>query len=378
MNIREAWAGVITEGVSKMNAIRFAVVALGGLIAASSALASARGYVTDYNTGNIAVIDTASNTLVPNSLNVGTGAWSVAIGSNDRAYFYSSDGVSVVDTQALIVLQTIPLSQCTNDSVLALDASETLLYVGCNPAEMVLAVDLQSGQVVDSLSIPSAWFVDLLTDASGTQLVVAEYGMNQVHLLGVSPSLSLSASLPANVNGTNGIDLEGVNNRVYIPTWAPNELTVVDPVASSIGTTIAAAGWHVSVDPGAAQRAYQLAPNGDVTAIDTASETVLATFSTGSGNYFSSAVHPTDGRLYLLNQTASQIEVYDPASQSLLDTISLPGFVEPRLVGRWMAAGPVAAAPPAIGVPVFSGAPWGLILFSLLALLLAWPYVRSR
>lgn len=367
-----------------MNAMRFTVVVLFGLLAVSSALANARGYVTDYNTGNVAVIDTATNALVPNGLNVGPQAWSVAIGPNDRAYFYSSNGVSVVDTQALTVLQTIPLSQCTNDSVLALNANQTLLYVGCNPAELVLAIDLQSQQVVDSLAIPSAWFVDMVLDSSGTQLVVAEYGMNQVHLLDVAPTLSLDSSLPANVNGTNGIDLEGVANRVYLPTWAPNALTLVDPLAASIAGSINATGWHVSVDPGVAQRAYQLAPNGEVTVIDTASETVLATFSTGSGNYFSSAVHPTDGRLYLLNQTASQVEVYDPATQTLLDTISLPGFVEPRLVGRWMAAGPVVTTPPAIGVPLFSGAPWVLLLFAALALLLArsalraeWPATRA-
>lgn len=360
-----------------MKILRYALVILSGLLVTNTVQANARAYLTDYNSGDVAVVDTASNTLIANGLNVGPQAWSLAIGSNDRAYFYSSSGISVVDTQALSVLQTIALAQCTNDSVLALDASETLLYVGCNPAAEVLAIDLQSGSIVDTLAIPSAWFVDMLVDASGTRLVVAEYGTNQIHLVDLLPTMALGSSVAANVNGTNGIDLEAAGNRVYVPTWAPNELSIIDPLAASIDGTISAAGWHVSVDPGAAQRAYLLAPSGDVAVIDTASESLLSSFTTGTGNYFSSAVHPSDGRLYLLNQTASQVEVYDPTSETLLDTIALPGFVEPRLVGRWLAPGPSTSAPPAIGVPVFSGPPWSLMLLALLALLLASPALRA-
>ena len=106
----------------------------------------------------------------------------------------------------------------------------------------------------------------------------------------------------------------------------------------------------------------------------TYTDSVLSTFSAGSGtdNYFSSAVHPTDGRLYVLNQTAVQVEVYDPATETLLSTVSLSGFVEPRMVGRWLAAGPSAALPPvAISVPIFSASPLPLVLLALLTLLIA-------
>ncbi len=361
-----------------MRGIGFLVCLGISMVISTSCLANARAYLTDYNSGNVAVIDTATDTLIANSINVGTQAWSVAIGANDRAYFFSSDGVSVVDTQALAVISTIALPDCTNDSVLALDPAAEFLYVGCNPQAEVLRIDLQSEAVVDSLLIAGAWFIDIIMDAGGDRVLVADNSLGDIHILDPDP-LSLDDSVTADVISTNGIDLDTTQNRLYVPTWSPNELSVIDPVNASIDATVSAAGWHVSVDPGSAQRAYMLDPSGNVAVIDTASDTVLSTFSTGTGNYFTAAVHPTDGRLYLLNQSAAQVEVYDPQAETLQATVSLPSFVEPRMVGRWLAAGPgESVQPEAIGVPLLSSSPWWPALLALLLALAAFSFMVPR
>ncbi len=367
-----------------MKTIGLILMSRGVLFFSSSAMANVLASITDYDTGQVAVIDTSTNSLVTNSLGVGQFPWSVAVGGNDRAYFYSADSITEVDAAALQAIPpTLGLPNCTSDSVPALNPDATFLYVGCNPNGLLKAIDLQapSMAVTDTLTMPGAVFRDIIVDGSGARLLVADSGSDEVNVLDItSSSMTVDASLPAGaLSGTNGIDLDASNNLLYVPSGSPpNQLVVIDPIASSVVATLAASGWHVAVDPEPSSSAYQLAFNGEVTEIDTSNQMVSGPVSTGAGFYFSSAVHPTDGRVYLLNTQFSQVEVYDPASWLLFDTIGLPGFIEPRLVGRWMAQGLAATPSPAIGVPLFGQAPWALLVFALFAFLLAWPVLRRH
>ncbi len=54
------------------------------------ALAVPNAYVLDY-LGDVRIVDTAPNTLVPNTLNVGNDAWSLAISPDgSRVYTYNT------------------------------------------------------------------------------------------------------------------------------------------------------------------------------------------------------------------------------------------------------------------------------------------------
>lgn len=358
-----------------MNRVLLALV-LTGMTVSGLSEAAPRAFLTDYSTGNIAVIDTATDTLIANSLNVGPQAWSVAIGDNDRAYFFSSAGITVVDTVALVATNAIPLPACSNDSPLTIDPASVNVYIGCNPAGEILQFDLATETVVASQAIANAWFVDLITDASGDRLMAADLAFGDIHFLDIGP-LAVDTSLSADVVSTNGLDLDLSQNQLYVPTFSPNELTVIDPVSATVTASIPAPGWHVAVDPVPGGPAYLLDPNGQVSVIDMASNSVASSFNAGSGNYFSSAVHPLDGRLYLLNQTDSEVQVFDPLSSTLLATISLSPFVEPRLVGRWMGPPVIGDEPPAaVGVTSMNHPMW-VLLMMLGFFMIATRYLRA-
>ena len=87
-------------------------------------------YVTNTHSGNVSVIDTATNT-VANTITVGSYPWSVAFNpSGTLAYVtnYGSGTVSVIDTATNTVANTITLGYSYPNSV-AFNPSGTLAYV---------------------------------------------------------------------------------------------------------------------------------------------------------------------------------------------------------------------------------------------------------
>jgi hypothetical protein len=119
-------------------------------------------------------------------------------------------------------------------------------------------------------------------------------------------------------------------------------------LATSLVTPIAAQGRNVSADPNGTRVYLSKDSTGNVTAINTVTNAILGTFNAGPGTY-SSGVHPTNGRIYVLNQALNNIQVFDPNAPLFSPIITIPitvppSFIEPRVNGRWM--GPAPYPPP--------------------------------
>jgi len=344
-----------------MRLIRLALC-LGLLLGqAGLALAVPNAYVLDF-LGNVRIVDTAPNTLVPNTLAVGKEAWSLAISPDgSRVYTYNTDNppnaqITIIDAANNTIIPPTVSVPCTFDSWITISPDGAFLYIACNnPTPNVLVFDTGTNSVLlPPISIPGGAFTDLVTNQTGTRLYVADHGNSVIQVIDTTNPVSPVVLTPfssVDSSGATGIAFSNSQNRLYVPRPnAPNfDLLAID-VGTGSGTPIAVPGRHVSTNP-SGTRVYLLDNlSGNVTAIDTASNAILGAFN-GSSGVYSSAVHPTNERIYVLNQALNNIQVFDPNAPvfSPVTTVNVnipPGsFIEPRINGRWMGPAPPAPVP---------------------------------
>jgi YVTN family beta-propeller protein len=115
--------------------------------------------------------------------------------------------------------------------------------------------------------------------------------------------------------------------KTYVANQGSNTVTVIDradPSATPITITVAASPTAIALGPAGSNRAY-VAGDTAVSVIDTATNTVIATMTTGGGPSYGIAVSPTGQRLYVGMTGTNRVAVIDTTTTTptVLGTVAV-------------------------------------------------------
>ena len=291
--------------ISQTNFERLAGIPLGSMNFSTSQLYQEYGgaaaspdgsrmFVTNYDSGNVSIIDTASEKVIK-SVEVGSSPVAVVVSPDgSKAYVANSfsNSITVIDTKTFAPT-TIPLprSQSTYPSAIAISPDGSHVYVaGNNPMPdfgnarcYVFVIDTGSDQVVDSIRVP--YPMALTVSPDGTNLYV------------VTESTYLYTISTVTHAVTNSLFV--VNNGAQQPVTG--------------GVAVTQDGKYVFLDDGADNRVFQ---------VDVAQNKVVATIPTGSTAGIL-AISPDGTEIWAGDYRATFASVIDVATSAVIRHIPL-------------------------------------------------------
>jgi YVTN family beta-propeller protein len=209
-----------------------------------------RAYVTNYNSGNIAVIDTGSKKVVRSVPTQASPVGVVVSPDGTKAYVANSfsNSVTVIDAKTFAT-QQIPMPQYSYPSSIAISPDGTRVYVAGNnlPPDFgtarcyIFAIDTSSNTVVNSIRVPYPMAVAVSPD--GTKVYVVG---GSAYLYTISTSTSaITNSLLLEYNGANnpataGIAVTPDGTRVFADDGGDNKIFEVDVTRNKVVKTISA------------------------------------------------------------------------------------------------------------------------------------------
>jgi YVTN family beta-propeller protein len=208
--------------------------------------------------------------------------------------------------------------------------AESLAYVADSNSDLVLVIDTQANIVVASIPVGRQPF-GVAVAPSGNPLYVANRVGGTVSV--IDTATQMSTGVVSGLNFPTNLAVTPDGSRVYVTSSGDNTVAVIDTttntIVSSINVGVQPIGIAITPD---GQRAYVTnSSSNSVSAIDLTTNTVLTTIQVGCGPQ-GIAVTPDGGRVYVLNLCGGSVSVIDTATNtvepgpgSLVDTFSPTG-----------------------------------------------------
>jgi YVTN family beta-propeller protein len=209
-----------------------------------------RMYVTNYSSGNLSVIQTASKKVIAN-VEVGANPVAVAVSPNGATAYVAnsfSNSVTVINTTTFAVAQ-ISMPQYTYPSAIAVSPDGVHVYVaGNNPipdfgnaACYVFVIDTSINQVVAEIPVP--YPMALAVSPDGSSVYVAG-GQTNLYTISTATNTITNTLFIAD-NGpeqpvTGGIAVTRDGSHVFLDDGADNRVFEVDVTQNKVVATILA------------------------------------------------------------------------------------------------------------------------------------------
>jgi large repetitive protein len=197
-----------------------------------------RVYVTDYDSGKVSVIDTATKTVTA----------TIAVGANPQAVAFSPDGstayvtnfadntVSVIDTATNTVTKTIPVD--AGPSTLAVSSDGAHVYVVNYTGDTISAIDTASGTVTSTIGA-QGYPAGIVISPDNATLYVANYENDRVFVTGTyagSPGHLVYVGKSGYTALPNSLALSPDGTRLYVDDYGLDSIHVID---TATGLTVA-------------------------------------------------------------------------------------------------------------------------------------------
>ena len=209
-----------------------------------------RAYVTNYSSSNVAVIGTASKTVVT-SVPTGRAPVGVAVSPDGSTAYVANSGsnsVTAIDT-ATFATRQIRMPRYSYPSSIAISPDGSHVYVagdnlvpdfGNTPC-FVFVIDTGSGEVVDSIKVP--YPMALTVSPDGTKIYVVG-GFSYLYTISTASNTITNSVLLEN-NGasspaTGGIAVTPDGTRVFADDGGDNKIFEVDVTKNKVIRTIKA------------------------------------------------------------------------------------------------------------------------------------------
>jgi len=347
--------------------------------------AGTRAYVTNSGSGNVSVIDTATNTVVA-TVKTGTTPSAVAVNpAGTRAYVTNraNNTVSVIDTATNTVVATVAVG--SQPTAVRVTPDGSAAYVVSNP-DTLTVIDTRTNTVVSTLSIDSpaeSGDHSIALSADGSRMLVTDASDGRVRALTLTyvnsaPTASWTAGTPRASDGAvvvtlvdpkdpdgdpvtftntapgSGSVLSDGSTFTYTPTTAARDLALQSPGEDADQFTIALADGHtvtnivvtVSVSPTqvpdvvevestaitvgsgptgaviAEDRIYVVSEEGFVRVIDPETNTVVG--APIEVDWASSNIAAARTWVYVNSPYSGTVSVIDTTTGTVVDTIWLP------------------------------------------------------
>lgn len=350
-----------TRSVKWRYAASAAVAVALATTAALPTLAAPFAYVANRGSGDVSVIDTASNTVV-GTIEVGVGPTGVAIDAEAaRVYVLNSDerSVSVIDTATQTVTSTVPV--CPRATLLppmgvALSGDGAQAYVGCGFTAEINRIDTATFAVTPATIGQSYHFVQgMAVDVAAGRVYAQlrdDFG-GGAHMLGIdAATLAIVSFTPmptdffTTLTMPLGLAASTSGLRVYVPHPISDVVRVFDASSGAVRTVALPSRSIAVVINQAATRAYAALRDDSVAVIDTVTETLITTIPVGSVPWGLS-FNADESALYVTNAGDDSVSVIDTSDHTILT--SIPVGDAPIAVGRFI------ARPPACGDGALNG-----------------------
>jgi len=319
------------------------------LAAAGTSLAAPFAYLPN-DQHQLQVIDLATGAVNARIQLGGTNEIGIAIKqSGDRAYIadYMANTVQVINMSSNTVVTTINV--CNGPFIPAVNPSGTELVVPCagsstNPGNQVWVINLSTNAVSAQLTAGSEPFM-ALWNPSGTRFYAANLLSGTISVFDATNNTLVQT---ITVPGVTGLAFNPSGSRLYAARTtsnggSANAIAVLDPNNGSTLATVPLPDQvlFLSLNPSGTRLYAPLVNTDSVAVIDTSTNTISTTVSTGANTSPIVAVTSPDGtRLYVENADTSDLVVYDASSLARLNTIDYATNV--GLLGNFVSAGPAS------------------------------------
>jgi YVTN family beta-propeller protein len=261
------------------------------LTMASIVCAAPFAYITNEDSNNVSVIDTATDTVVA-TVSVGIQPYGVAVSPDGAKVYVTNLGdypsyegtVSVIDTATNTAIATVP--------------------VGIHPFGVAVSPDGSKVYVANSGIYPNnEGTVSVINTTTNTvTATVDDVG-------------SSSVGVAVNPDGSN----------VYITNLDGYSVSVINTTTNTVTATVDVEmmPFGIAVTPDGTQVYVANRGAASVSVIDTATNTVTATVNRVGSNPKAVAVNPDGSKVYVINELSKNVAVIDTATNTITATVPL-------------------------------------------------------
>jgi len=325
-------------------------VALSGV----HAMAAPFGYVTNYFSSTVSVIDAATNTVVA-TIPVGNGPWGAAVTPDGTQAYVTNNAdntVSVIATASNTVVATIPVGP--GPVGVAITPNGAYAYVGNSTGNTISVIATASNTVVATIPVGNAAGVAITPN--GANAYVANFDNSTVSVIATA-SNTVVATIPG--SEPFGVAITPDGTQAYVANFGNNTVSVIATASNTVVATIPVgnAPSGVAITPNGANVYVVNFGDSTVSVIATASNTVTATTPVASTPFFfitpvDIAITPDGTGVYVAATGSSVVSVIATASNTVVATIpvaALPlGVAFPHAFYTFSGFFPPIANPPTV------------------------------
>ncbi len=321
------------------------IMALTFLTLVSIVGASPFAYITNAESDNISVIDTATNKVTA-TISVGSNPIGVVIDPNGTKIYvvnaYSND-VSIIDTATNKITATVPVG--SSPQGIAVSPNGTKVYVANHNSNNVSVIDTSANTVVSTLNT-GKYPEGVAVSPDGKKIYVTNYGDNTVSIIDTATKAVIATVSVGKSPKEIAVTPDGT--RVYVVNSDSKSISVVDTATNSVTNIVKVGGgvpFGVAVNPDG-KKVY--VTNNDeyfstVSVIDTATNEVTATIPVGS-NPMGVAVTPDGKKVYVAINFYNTVSVIDTTTNTVTATVRVGN--SPYASGQFIGSIPVQPSYP--------------------------------
>ena len=320
-----------------------AATVLFGSAVAEGSTAAPKAYVGVFRDDAVAVIDTASNTVI-RTIAVPKGPHGLVVTPDGRKVYVSSDGassVSVIDTTTDAVVTTIDVGP--NPHGLAMSRDGKLVLVSAWGANHAVFIDTAADRIVGRVPVTQAHNGALSAD--GTVAFVGSQLQGATALVWIDvPTMRESGRIPLD-RTPRALDLSPDGRRLYFTVAGLAAVRVLDTATSTVvkEIVVGASPHQAPLTPDGRVALVPSQGPGELGLIDTATATVAATVAVGKMPHW--VTTSGDGRTaYVANEGSNDVSVVDLERRAVVATI--PVGNAPRKIAVQPGTAPRAATEP--------------------------------
>ncbi|MFD1200647.1 InlB B-repeat-containing protein, partial [Leucobacter albus] len=242
----------------------------------------ARAYVTNFGSGTVSVIDTATNT-VTETVAVGRDPSSVAVSPDGaRAYVANSRGstMSVIDTATNTVTGTVTVG--VNPSSVAVSPDGARAYVTNYANDTVSVIDTTTNTVTETVTVgfnPSS----VAVSPDGARAYVTHYWGSTVSVIDTATN-TVTETVDVGYNAISvAVSPDGA--RAYVTNFGSGTVSVIDTATNTVTETVIVGNYpsSVTVSPSGTSVYVTNQQDGSVSVLREAAATHTVTFDSNGG-----------------------------------------------------------------------------------------------
>lgn len=285
-------------------------------------------YVTNFeNEGTISLIDTKTNTMVADPINVGSAPFNIAYDPiHDKMYVTNFGGggkVSVIDTNTSSVVG-IPIILGGKPQGIAYDPVHQQMYVTLNDNSSVAVVDTNNRSMIGKPIHIGGSPQGIAYDPVNQRMYVTNSGGGgTVSVIDTNSSTLLGT--PLFIGGMpQGIAYDPVHYRMYVANFVSNDVSVIDTNTNAVRSVPigGAGGFDLTYDKANGRMYVANALENRVHVLDTETDQVVGNPITVGNSPKGIEYDPVHGRMYVANGLTSSVSVLETLSPSSTTTIT--------------------------------------------------------